>query len=149
MNAFMRIMFFVILFLTWSWAAIAVWLMFRQLHGRKFRVSWRNGRLPGRKFRVSWRKVAAGEFPDRLRLSDGAGNVYLVFDPPWWRVDRWLWWVYQQNRVEVPTRPVGRVMLNNMLDGQVRAVRVVLLRRAPPPAPPVRPERSGPTNFDV
>lgn len=31
----------------------------------------------------------------RVGLGTGYGEgEYELFDPPWWRVDRWLWWLW-------------------------------------------------------
>lgn len=31
--------------------------------------------------------------PDRILTGNGRGDVYEVFNPRWYRVDRWLWWL--------------------------------------------------------
>ncbi len=39
---------------------------------------------------MKWSK----HIPDRTRISTVAGETYLVFNPAWWRLDRWLAWLW-------------------------------------------------------
>jgi hypothetical protein len=55
---------------------------------------------------------------DGVRCGNGSGDciVYEVFDPPWWRVDRWFSWFFiKRNR--------ARGTLQIIESGQPRVVR--------------------------
>lgn len=39
---------------------------------------------------MNWTK----HIPDRTRISTPGGTTFLVFNPPWYRVDRWLAWLW-------------------------------------------------------
>lgn len=54
---------------------------------------------------------------DRVRLGSGDGWLYEVFDPPWWRIDRWIWWAFAIRR----RGEHGTVSID--VDGGLRKVR--------------------------
>jgi hypothetical protein len=56
--------------------AVAVWAMF-DLDERALLVPFM---WPSRGF-------------DRVRTGDFAGNLFECFDPPWWKLHRWAWWL--------------------------------------------------------
>lgn len=37
---------------------------------------------------------------DRMRLGGADDAIYEVFDPPWWRLDRWAWWWARVRRAD-------------------------------------------------
>lgn len=39
---------------------------------------------------MKWSKF----IPDRTRVCSAEGQRFLVFNPAWWRLDRWLAWVW-------------------------------------------------------
>lgn len=54
---------------------------------------------------------------DRVLIGDGRGSQFELFDPPWWRLDRWLWWLWAVRRAgEHGTVTIG-------VDGGMRTVR--------------------------
>jgi hypothetical protein len=49
---------------------------------------------------------------DGVRIGSGdGGHLYVVFDPPWWAIHRWIWWLFSRvasrGRVTVTQRDVG------------------------------------------
>ena len=55
---------------------------------------------------------------DRLQCGNGSGDgiLYEVFDPPWWRIDRWFDWWFKQ-------RSVARGLLTIFVSGKSKEVR--------------------------
>lgn len=44
-----------------------------------------------------------------MGAGDGHRKLFVVFDPPWWRIDRWLWWA-RSVRGGIPN---GKVLVTN------------------------------------
>lgn len=40
-------------------------------------------------------------------MGDADGRVWEVFNPPWWRLDRWFLWLSERRR------PKGRITIGN------------------------------------
>lgn len=40
--------------------------------------------------------------PDRTRIARPDGTTFVIFNPPWWRVDRWLAWLWLSRVRNVP-----------------------------------------------
>jgi hypothetical protein len=59
---------------------------------------------------------------DGVHMGAGEGHrhLYVVFDPPWWKLARWAWWL-RAVRVGIPT---GKVLLSSPLDGKLAEFRI-------------------------
>ena len=56
-----------------------------------------------------------------MLTGNGRGDVYEIFNPRWYRLDRWVWWAYQCvfNR----KRPRMRITVHNAdSEHQLRAI---------------------------
>jgi hypothetical protein len=72
---------------------------------------------------------------DGVLFGSGHAFCWKVFAPPWWRIDRWLWWTLFETRPHgiVETSTIGRDG-RRMLVERVRVVRSdVVLPNVPGP----------------
>lgn len=63
-----------------------------------------------------------------MQCGDADGNRVLVFDHPWWRVDRWLVFLWL---TRVRKMSHGRLTLHFSNEGSTRPARCVVLARPP------------------
>jgi hypothetical protein len=64
-----------------------------------------------------------------MLMGDQHGRLVRVFEPRWWRLDRWLWWL------AVGRRHAGRVVIDHAAGWKV-VVRVVVEDRVRLPRVP-------------
>jgi hypothetical protein len=70
---------------------------------------------------MKWSKF----IPDMTRVTNhehglNAGTSYLVFNPAWWRLDRWLFWLF----VRFTKHPRARLTFTALHDGKIERFEV-------------------------
>lgn len=84
--------------------------------------------------------------PHGAQMGDQLGNQWEAFAPPWWRLDRWVWWWTTstlRGYVDVGTPPL-----------RSRRIRVIESKLHLPAVPrpvivPPNPPRQGPDTFQT
>lgn len=75
--------------------------------------------------------------PDRSKIRSAMGERYEVFNPPWWRLDRWLVWAFTKR----PKALIGVQRLEGGPAGRrlvTKQVRVLGERVEVRPLPPTK-----------
>jgi hypothetical protein len=65
---------------------------------------------------------------DRLLMGDSYGRLVRVFEPRWWQLHRWLWWLLRSRKRAAGTvvieRPEGKFEVRVIAEDRVRLPRV-------------------------